>query len=488
VTARSRRSADRAHASERGAALIFTIVGLAMITVMGLAITALGISSVAMSTLEDETREALAVADAGIEHGKKLLLRPEFQSMNEFLQRGDGKGCTWDELAGPPLGPVPPGYPADPSHFIPAGGRPFGRGTYFVALCDNHTAEGALAIPDMNPEMDVDGRVLLRSVGILASGARAGAEVLLAATPLPAVIVNGHLRLSGNPTVTGPAGSVHANGTLELSGNPCTHEFYSGTDQIVGANNAQGGSTCTNANADMRPYEPPLSIPVLRPFDYRNLANYHLTATGQFRAGYNGMVTASGGWFFEADHRVWKFTSGTPPAGTYYVEGNVVMTGGGTAASPLSLTLLIEGSWTVTGNPTLQPAITIPFLGPVAVIAGRDIGLGSSFSSFGSGLYYARQQMEVAGGPTINGQLVAANYCEPGGWGSADCRDLGYPTSHTNPNQNPVRLDSSGRMTISGNPTVTYAGNGLQSFRAVSWRECREGWAGGGPGSPCGAP
>jgi hypothetical protein len=304
--------------------------------------------------------------------------------------------------------------------------------------------------------------------------------------------VNGHLRLNGNPLVTGPAGAVHANGTLELSGNPCTHAYYSGTNQVLplSGGNAQGGATCTTAGVDRRPYSAPLNIPILRPSAYASFADYHLTSTGQIRQGFNGMVTTLPGWSFQSNSQVWKWTSGDPPAGTYYVDGNLDMNGGGSAASPLSITLLVEGSWVQGGNPTLTAARTLPFLGPVQVIAGRDVSLGSSFNSTGQGLYYARQQLEVAGSPTINGQLIAANYCEPGDWGSGvDCRDLGFPTaSSSNPNQNPIKLDASGRMTISGNPRVNYSGNGAQSIQAVNWRECRDAWSGAGPGSPCGDP
>jgi hypothetical protein len=39
-------------------------------------------------------------------------------------------------------------------------------------------------------------------------------------------------------------------------------------------------------------------------------------------------------------------------------------------------------------------------------------------------------------------------------------------------------------MTITGNPTVTYNGNGLFGARAIAWRECR----GTDAAQPCGAP
>ena len=51
-------------------------------------------------------------------------------------------------------------------------------------------------------------------------------------------------------------------------------------------------------------------------------------------------------------------------------------------------------------------------------------------------------------------------------------------------------------MVIAGNPTINYSGNGLQTVKALTWRECRGNWtapviAGGvmtDPGNSCGAP
>ena len=50
-------------------------------------------------------------------------------------------------------------------------------------------------------------------------------------------------------------------------------------------------------------------------------------------------------------------------------------------------------------------------------------------------------------------------------------------------------------MVIAGNPTINYSGNGLQTVKALSWRECRGAWPAativGGvmtdPGNSCGA-
>lgn len=471
--------------SARGSALVFTIIGLAVVTVMGLAITAMGISSMSMATQEGQTREALSVADAGIEHGKRLILWQEWSSLNQFLQRGDAAGCSWDEFAGVPNGDLPVGYPTAAAHYIPQAGRAFGGGVYTVSLCDNHAEESVAPTPDGDPNTDTDKTALLRSVAVMADGSRAAVEVLLAARALPAIIVNGDLEVKGNPEVTGPAGSIHSNGTLLVSGNPCTHQYYSSSGNVATSGNVQGGPTCTAAGVDSRPYSPPLNIAILKPSDYVAFADYQLRPG----PGTKGWIYDNAGMFIaEAPWNGWSYNSnpaqtwsfnGTVPPGTYYVDGNVDVTGNPAAAdgSPLAMSFLIEGSFMATGNPSLTPDATIPGLGPVMVIAGTDISLGATVSNTYTGLFYAQDQIEVAGTPTINGQLVAANH-----------DDLPFPGPATNPNHNPVKLDNAGRMVISGNPTVNYSGSGMESVQPVSWRECRGEWVGAAPGSPCGNP
>lgn len=470
---------------ERGSALVFTMIGLAVVTVMGLAITTMGISSMSLAGQEGQTREALTVADAGIEHAKRLILWQEWNSANQFLQRGDATACSWDEFSGTPSGDLPTGYPTAAAAFIPAAGRAFGGGTYWVSLCDNHVQELASATPDLDPNSDFDKTVLIRSVGIMANGSRAAVESLLGAQTLPAIIVNGNLEVKGNPTVTGPAGSIHSNGTLLVSGNPCTHQYYSSAGTVATSGSVQGGVTCTAAGVDSRPYSPPLNIAILNPSDYIASATYHLRpgpgTQGWIHAS-NGMHIATApwnGWSYNANPaQTWSFNGPIPP-GTYYVEGNVSVSGNPAAAGglPLPLTFFVEGSFMATGNPSLTPAATIPGLGPVMVIAGTDIDLGATVSNTYTGLFYAQDQIDIAGTPTINGQLVAANH-----------DDLPYPGPATNPNHNPVKLDSAGRMVLSGNPGVNYNGNGMQSVVPLSWRECRGDWVGVAPGSPCGDP
>jgi hypothetical protein len=546
VNSHEQRSARR---GERGASMIFTLLSLSMVTVLGLTLTSVGMSTLAMATAESETTEALAIADAGIEHGKQLVLWQDWASLNVFLQRGDGQGCSFDELAGQPLGTVPADYPSEAVHFIPQTGRAFGQGRYFVQICDNHVRESALPAPNTNtnPNADVDRTVRLRSVGFGPRGSRAAVELMLGPAAMPAVVVNGNLEVKGNPEITGPAGSIHANGTLSLSGNPCTHVYFASTDNTTGSGNVRGGATCTAGAVDSRPYSQPMNVPELTPYQLavqisRELLKfpfkaepmpvYTLMANGSAFRGLPAGVAADGtavaatlqgplaspprGWTHQAGQ--WR-TGGDTEDATYYVVGNVNIgantSGGGVQRTnnnspfyikpgdfiklPPSLrdptvdpdqnpnngpwvfmTILAEGWIQADGNPSISPAAEPTMHGRVVMVSALDVDLGATFNSAYDGLFYARQQIEVQGSPTVNGQVIALNKGDD-------------PSPYNGQNLVPLK---GGVMVMSGNPRINYGGNGLQAVKALTWRECRgtgtgATFAGGvmtSPGTPCGPP
>jgi hypothetical protein len=479
--------------AERGAALVFTILALGVLMVLGMGITSLGMVALKTSGNERETNEVLAVADAGISHAKRLVLWQEWGSFDQFLQSGDGDACNGDELAAaplvapsPPYTPLPGGYPANADDFIPAAGRAFGAGQYVVQLCDDHATDinPETGILDTNPNVDVNHRIRARSLGIGRNGASATIEIIIGASETPAVIVNGDLEVKGNPTAAGAAGAIHANGDLTLTGNPCAQQYFSSVDSVQDGSNAEGGATCTNAEADTRPNSDPINIPMLSASMYKDSATYWLTSNGKIMhkplstwVEINpipaGSLLANWSAQMGGQNREWRANGDVPP-GTYYVEANVVINGNLGAGGAIPLTILTEGFYKVTGNPTTTPHLTVPWRGPIAVIAGTDISLSASFSNPSSGLYYARHQLDVAGSPVINGQLVALNEA-----------DTPYPVT-SNQTNNPVRL-TGGKMELTGSPTINYAGNGLFAARMLSWRECRD-LAPGDPDGPCGAP
>ena len=200
------------------------------------------------------------------------MLWQDWQNLNVFLQRGDGAGCNFDELAGQPsIMPLPAiSDVRRHRHQLHPGGRTRIRaGQLLRASCATTTRASSVApAPNTNndPNTDVDQMLFMRSVGFGPRGSRAAVELTLGAAAMPAVVVEGNLEVKGNPTVTGPAGSIHANGTLELSGNPCTHVYYASVAGTTESGNVQGGTGCTAAGVDSRPFSPRINIPRLSPY------------------------------------------------------------------------------------------------------------------------------------------------------------------------------------------------------------------------------
>jgi hypothetical protein len=489
---------------------------LSMVTLVGLTLASVGLSSLGMATAESETSEALSIADAGIEHAKQLVLYQDWPDLSVFLQNGNGTHCDADELGDAPAAPLPALYPTLAADFIPQAGRPFAQGRYFIALCDNHLVESARPItsPYYNTvaNVDADKVIYARSVGYGPRGSRAAVELTLGAAAMPAVVVDGNLEVKGNPTVTGPAGSIHANGELELSGNPCTHVYYASTGGTTESGNVQGGANCTASDVDSRPFSPPIRIPSYTPWQIAQWAVQegrqvtHLKADGTTVSLNSGLAVAiPEGWSYASGGQNirWDLNAKTYP-GILYIDANVRI--GGNIAhkdtnGPVALTLLVAGSITATGTPEMEPGLTnvlpaapftltsLKYVGPVLLMAGHDMSLGSDFTNQTyQGLFYARHQIDVAGNPIINGQLIALNEA-----------DTYYPFACNNgTNCNPVTLDNSGTMVISGSPTINYNGNGLETVKALTWRECRnQAWSAPivvtanvivTPGTPCGAP
>ncbi len=472
--------------SERGAALVFAILGLVVLTILGVGLTSIGLVSMNVTNNEAENTEALAIADAGIAHARRLLLWTGWNSFNQFLRDGDGAGCSGDEFAGPPLStspypPLPPGFPSSASDFIPSTGRTFGAGRYTVSLCDDNSTDvdPATGILDTDPNADVNKRVLLRSTGIGRNGSSATLESVIGAIDMPAILINGNAEVKGNPTTSGSSGAIFANGDMLLSGNPCAQQYFGATGSQTGGGNAQGGATCMTTSSDIRPYAQPLPVPILTPSDYAPYADYLMDNSGNAYQrsagpGSSWQLVGAGlsGWNWQNGQKNWKIT-GSIPSGTYYVQGtDLIMAGSpGSPGAPVQITFIVDGWVNISGSPNMTGKLSLPWMGTIGIIAGTDIDMSGSQNNSGyGGLYYAHDQIDVSGTPSIVGQLIAANLA-----------DVPYPASG---GSNLVPLDASGRMVLSGNPQVTWNGGGMVSAALLSWRECR----GTDPANPCGTP
>jgi hypothetical protein len=464
---------DSGARNDEGVSLIVALFGVVLLTILGVGLTSLGTMATVSTVNERDAAETFAIADAGIAHARKLMLWQEWPDLNRFLQNGNGTACDGDELSAAPAGVLPTGYPTAVANFIPAAGRPFGRGQYRVFVCDDHLTDldvtsGTL---DLDPNSDVNKRILVRSVGTGPDGATTAVELVIGAQDLPAVIVNGPLTVPGGPNITGNGGSIHANGALDLQGDACTSLYYASVGSVsVSGSSVGSGSTCSNAGLDTRPDSAPLPVPVMSADTYKPQATYWLENNGTIINGQTGAAIASlPGWSFS--NMIWS--SGTNiPAGTYWVNANVVMGGSpGSAASPRPITILSKYSIDIGGSPTTVPHLIITGPGQVpvgiAALAETDLMLRGSSSQGFTGIYYAGHQVDIQGSPTVNGQVLASNLA-----------DTTYPPA----NRNLVMLNASGQMVITGSPTINYAGSGIVATVPLAWRECR----GSNPNNPCG--
>jgi hypothetical protein len=469
-------------AGDEGMSLILVLLSMSALAVLALGITGLGVSAVSSSVNERETSEALAIADAGIAHARRLVLWQEWPSLNIFLQNAsngaDGEGCTGDELAGPPAGALPTGYPTAVGDFIPAAGRAFGRGSYRVFVCDDDLTDFDTTVTppvlNVDPDVDVNKRLLVRSIGTGPNGATASVEMVIAGQPLPALIVNGNLRISGNPQLQGRGGASHANGSTLVDGNPCAHQFYgSVTTVTVSGRSAGSGTNCSPSAIDTRPDSAPVNVPLFDPLTFKPQATYWLESNGLAYDGATGAVIPTpSGWNWSSNNYTWSGNSNIA-AGTYWVNANVQLSGSpGSTTNPLPFTLFATLSVHIGGNPQLTPnfSMTGPGQQPigVAVIAGTDLNMAGSPGQEREGLFYARHQLDVTGDITIEGQLIAANVAD---------------TTYAPKTFNLVPLDANGDMRVSGSPNIVYNGNGYMSAAPVAWRECR---TSNDPTNPCG--
>ena len=451
--------------SEQGAALITAIFALLLVTLLGVALTSIGETSRTVSHNDRENTEALYIAEAGLTHALKLMDAVPGSDYTSILQAGNGTAGDGDELSTRPNGP------------IPAGGLLFGGGSYRVAVSDDNDETGGIA---NNPNADTNKRVVITSIGLGRNGATATVEVIIGVTPAPALLVEGQLRISGNPNIMGSGGAAHANGLLDIDGRPCAEQYISSAAGIVDGDKVGTGAGCDGN--DSRPAQEKITVPN---YDPNAAANAGLRANADYVLGDDGKVydksgaqiaDASGGkwevpvggdtmtWDWNSGNKEWTLGGDAVVEGTYYADGsNIKISGnaGSKAASPPKVTLIAEGYIDISGTPNFVPHLTYNDV-PVSMIAGTDLVISGNpvsgtFTS--QGLHYAAGQLKLSGNPDIFGQVM-----------SADLNDNDSPGG-----KNPVDIKAGDDfVVVSGNPTITYTvGEGSGVPGILSWREVR---------------
>lgn len=452
--------------SQRGVVLPTSILALMLITLLGLALTTTGIVSTTISSNDQQASEAFYLAESGIAHAKGLILNQGLE-FDTYLQAGDGTGCTGDELSGAPVSPFSAG---DEITSIAGGGETFGSGRYEVSVCDDDDGDS-----DLND--DDNDKVLVVSSGFGTDGASATLEMILANNPLPAIVANGNLRMSGNPDILGTDGGVHANGNLEINGNPCAEQYFSSGGSISISGTPKTGELCAGSGSydsprDDRPASAPIEIPTLNPIDFKSEADYILGIDGSVKDDLGNTLKSAGPgnwgkWDWNPGDKEWKLTGNPVLPGTYYSEGAIAISGNpGSNGSPVSLTLIAEGWIDISGNPEMTPDLTTGGV-TYAAIAGSDLKIGGNPTNAYQGVWYVRDQLDFSGNPDMNGQIICLNE-----------EDVKFPDSS---GKNLVELQS-GVMVVSGNPSITFDGGAALAYLdELAWRECR----GSNPATPC---
>ena len=445
--------AEQRARSERGVALIAVLLMLLVMSGMTAALTLSSNTDTMIARNHESAAQARAAAEAGLTHALQITMANlQNWSTNGFasqsaamsrLLRGpdDSAAATADNGS---LENLPSGIPRAPARLQLAGltdvfyeARLFdeddaARGTTLSGADVTRIGENNQTASDANTH------IVVRAVGYAGSDTRAIVEATLSPISLAAIVTNGTLTVSGNPSVSGAEGSVHANDDLSVSGNPT----------ITGNATASDGYSASghpNVGGQSGGGYPNQTVPPIRATDYLSKATYILNNDGTMTTVATNTTVAcspcADAWTFGSG--TWSINGNTPPTtGTYYVEGHVKISGNpASAKTPAVLTLIAEGSIEISGKPYIQPHTT-----GLLFVTDSDLKIsGNPGLNYAEAQILVREQMQISGNPDITGQILVEN--------------------GTNLN---TLVDEN---KISGNPNIIYNGVvGSSAFQVSSWR------------------
>lgn len=402
---------------ESGVALITSLLMLIVLT--GIAVTGYNASEVSQKASKSfvGAKQALLLADAGLQHGKAML------NLNTSTMKNYAYATPTPLIAATQLSPV---------------------GSYSVTV----QAAGTAGLRLFSTGTSVDGS----SVAVN--------ESLVALPPPPAAngktlgfafITGMNLLISGNATIAGTYGGVHANGDLTISSDPTISDdaTASGTYTVTGhptIGGVSGGGTPAQV----------VSLDV-KAANYHKARDYRLASDGNVYQLQSVTVTRTKGkttttriklvdtpqamvggkwncWSYSRSAKKWTMDCNTTLNGTYYVEGDVLISGSvGTTAAPWIATIIAEGSIEVSSTylymrpPTQDDkdaagnSLLRPLSQNMLFIADGDILIDGFSGQAFTGVLAAREQVGITGDPAINGfiygqdaatnsKLVASSY------------------------------------------------------------------------------
>jgi Tfp pilus assembly protein PilX len=391
--------------SEKGVALITVLLLLAVVSGLTTALAMSGQTEIAMASNEMYYAGARAAAEAGLNRATEHLNDDETLNL---LAGADGN----------------PAATADNGRIPTIGNGPFtiGEYTYTVQILDDDdpslyaTPLTAAQLAQMgnetgDPNVSNNDRLILRATGIGPRNTRVVVQRVLqsVATPHvtttttttianPALLVDGDLSLGGSLDVWGKRGNVHANGNIggQVSGDITGDITATGTvDNRLDPEGMKAGNM------------PPINVPEIRAADYKGLADWILTSTGLIvNAGTNLPCVSScpSGWSYSGG--AWSSSGGMPTSATYYVEGPVSIHGTGSSGLT-SLSVIAEGSISITGNGKFRPenASKIQFVTNGDFKSNADANDPTDVD----GQIMVREQLKLQGGFEFQGRIMVKN-------------------------------------------------------------------------------
>jgi len=382
--------------SEKGIALIAVLLLLGVLAGLTTGLALSGQTEVSMASNEMYYAGARAAAEAGLNRATEQIL---LDTTTELLGAG----------AVPVIGNGP--------HNLDAAGTY----TYRFEIVDDD--DPAVYDPDLTEDQwtlmgengladsNINQRMILRAIGTGPRNTEIIVSRILTSVAIPdlptttvsdpAILINGDLYMHGNNKILGAEGNVHANGDLTKDG---------ASGEVSGDVTATGTLTANDnfeVGGTMAGGMPSINVPNIQAADYFGLADWVLTETGTIEsASTPGVSCTSGcpsGWTFESGS--WSATGSMPTSATYYVKGDVTMKGVG-KSELTGLSLIAEGSITLSGNSQFKPENT----SQIQFVANGDLSMGVDADVEAinvDGQILVREQLKIHGNATFQGRVMA---------------------------------------------------------------------------------
>ena len=377
---------------ERGSALIGTLLLLMMMSALGAALSVNSRTETLISSNQWSAAQAQAAAEAGLNHAVEIV------TTNIAQWQTNGFASVGDALDGLLLGPdvasgteqtdadnfslaAEAGWGVVPGTRIPIAGA---TNVEYEAIIMDDDADA----PDEDGDAlnDLNGTLIIQATGYAAGGSKVVLEARISSLALPALLTDADLKVKNNTEIIGSAAGIHTNGDLEIDANA----------DVTGTLTASGDFDGNGEHAGSGSV-PQVPIDPIHAVDYRDRADFILTSGGEMTdlAGTvlcPATAETCNEWEFDSGTGEWKIGQDNPPAGTYYVEGDVDITN--TGKNPQAqLSVIAEGSIDIHGGNTDIVSDDPDYL----FVMDGDLRV-SNGDFVGDAQVLVREQMKLTGG------------------------------------------------------------------------------------------